>query len=158
MLDVELPIPGDELPMPGDETPVPDAVATVPKPNEASGSEPPKPAHARREPVSGGPDTLDVIGLTPCTGTSVAPRGTRVGGTGRPEPMPSGDVMPSGETPGETCAATGVQPNSAAAVMAIMKRVIGFNRIPSLGASCAAKLIDSINSITSTRANAKAQM
>ena len=66
--------------------------------------------------------------------------------------------MPSGETPGETCAATGVQPNSAAAVMAIMKRVIGFNRIPSLEASCAAKLIGSINSITSTRANAKAQM
>lgn len=146
----ELPIP-DESPMPDDETPVPDVVTTVPRPYDDSAIELPKPAHPRREPVDGGANPDDAIGLTPWTGTAVAPRGTRVGGTGAAEPTPSGDDMPSGEVPGATCAATGPQASATAAVT-VMSRVSALGRIPNLELPCATKVInDSMNSITCTR-------
>jgi hypothetical protein len=91
-------------------------------PKDACGSEPPMPLHV----VSG--DVPDVIGLTPTVGTSVVPRRRPVGGTGAPGPMPSGDVMPSGEGAGvmpvpPTCAKA--EPlKRAAAMVAITKRVI----------------------------------
>jgi hypothetical protein len=112
----ELPMADDELPTPGDETPVPEAVIEVPRPNDDSAIEPPMPLHP--ELVAVVENAPDVIGLTPGDASSVAPRGTRAGGTGEAGPMPSGDVMPSGET----CAKTGPQPKSTAAVAAITKR------------------------------------
>ena len=118
---IELPMPDDELPTPGDETPVPDAVTEVPRPNDDSAIEPPMPRHP--ELVTGAGPNVDVpgvIGLTPGDASSVAPRGTRAGGTGEAGPMPRGDVVPSGET----CAKAGAQPKSTAAVVAITKRVI----------------------------------
>ena len=66
-----------------------------------------------------------VIGLTPGDESSVAPIGIPVGLTGEPGPIPSGDVKPSGGAPmPPTCAAAGPQPRSAAATMAVRKRVI----------------------------------
>lgn len=51
-------------------------------------------------------EELDVIGLTPGVGSSVAPSGTPVTPTGAAAPIPNGDVMPSGgvTTPMPTCA------------------------------------------------------
>jgi hypothetical protein len=150
MSEGEMPIP-DELPVPDDETPVPDVMTEVPRPYDDSAIELPKPAHPRREPVDGGADPLDAIGLTPCTGIAVAPSGTRVGGTGVPESRPSGDVIPSGEAPDETCAAAGPQAKATAAAT-IMTRVSALGRIPRLELPCATKVIkDSMNSITCTR-------
>jgi hypothetical protein len=73
-------------------------------------------------------DAPDVIGLTPGDASSVAPMGMRAGATGEPGPMPSGDLMPRGEAPGEmlippTCAKAEPQPNTTAAMVAIIKRV-----------------------------------
>jgi hypothetical protein len=88
----------------------------------------PKPEHAL--PVAGpSGDIPDVIGLTPGDASSVAPRGTPVGATAGAGPMPSGDVMPSGDAPGDvpippTCAAVEPQPKKAAAITAIKKRLI----------------------------------
>lgn len=137
---IEVPVPNDAavmpddkppMPMPGDETPVPDAVTVVPGPNDVSGIEPPKPLHPGRPPIDVGAegDAPAGNGLTPGAESSVAPSGTRVGGGGRSEPMPSGDVAPSGGSPGDIWAKTGPQANSAAAALAIAKRIIGFNRI-----------------------------
>jgi hypothetical protein len=124
---IELPMPDDELPTLGDEMPVPDPVAEVARPNDDSAIEPPKPRHPEAVGVAGpSGDVTDVIGLTPGDASSVAPRGTRVGGTGTAEPMPSGDVMPSGGSPGETCAKAGPQAKRTAAVVVITKRVISF--------------------------------
>jgi hypothetical protein len=39
----------------------------------------------------------DVVGLTPADPSSVVPSGRPVGGTGAPGPMPSGEVIPSGD-------------------------------------------------------------
>jgi hypothetical protein len=134
VLDVE--VPGVEMPVPNDvpavELPMPDdiPVAELPGPNDDSGIEPPKPRHPEAVAVVGpSGDAPDVIGLRPGDANSVAPSGTRAGGTGAAGPMPSGDVMPSGEGPGETCAEARPQPKSTAAVVAITKRVIGFNLI-----------------------------
>jgi hypothetical protein len=79
--------------------------------------------------VSPSGDVPDVNGLTPGDASPVAPRGIPVGATGEPGPMPSGDVMPSGEGPGEmlippTCAKAEPQPRRTAAMVAIIKRVI----------------------------------
>jgi hypothetical protein len=127
---VEVPMPVDVLPTPGDETPDPDAVTEVPRPNDDSAIEPPMPRHPDMVGVAGpSGDVTDVIGLTPGAASSVAPSGTRAGGTGKAEPTPSGDVMPSGGSPGETCAKAGAQPKITAAVVAITKRVIRFNLI-----------------------------
>jgi hypothetical protein len=132
---VEIPVPNDvpvmELPMPDDELPMPDVVpvAALPRPNDDSAIAPPMPLHAERLPVNGTVgDVPDANGLTPGDPSPVAPRGIRTGGTGAAGPIPSGDVMPSGEGPGETetCAKTGPQPRSTAAAAAITKRVIGF--------------------------------
>src|SRR5438876_5255472 len=83
--------------------------------------------------VGGSGDVPDVVGLTPSVGTSVAPRRRPVGGTAEPGPMPSGDVMPSGEGPGvmpipPTCAKAAPQPERTAVIAIINKRVIaGFS-------------------------------
>jgi hypothetical protein len=100
-----------------------------PIPKDVCGIEPPMPEHIVTLPVVGPiGDAPDVIGLTPGDASSVAPNGTRVGATGEPGPMPSGEVMPSG-APGEmlippTCAKAEPQPKRTAAVVAITKRVI----------------------------------
>jgi hypothetical protein len=111
--------------IPAVELPVADAVAvaelaSVPMvPNDDCGIEPPKPLHA--DLVTVVVDASDVIiGLVPRPPRPVAPRGMRAGGTGEPGPIPSGDVMPSGET----WAKAEPHPNSTAAVAAITRRVI----------------------------------
>jgi hypothetical protein len=121
---VELDVPALDVPMP-DVVPVPVLAA----PKDACGSEPPMPLQVVRFCiVCGSGDAPDVVGLTPSVGTWVAPRRRPVGGTGAPGPMPSGDVMPSGEGPGvmpvpPTCAKA--EPlKRAAAMVAITKRVI----------------------------------
>jgi hypothetical protein len=42
-------------------------------------------------------DTPDIAGLSPGVASSVAPIGIPTGPTGEPGPMPSGEVIPSGE-------------------------------------------------------------
>jgi hypothetical protein len=75
-------------------------------------------------------ETPDVIGRTPGDESSVAPRGIPVGATGRAGPMPSGDVIPSGDgldgdVPIPTnCAEAELEPKSAAAAATISRRVI----------------------------------
>jgi hypothetical protein len=120
-------VPIAVLPTPGEEIPDPDEVTEVPRPNDDSAIEPPKPRHPEAVGDAGpSGDVTDVIGLTPGAASSVAPRGTRAGGTGIAEPMPSGDVMPSGGSPGETCAKAGPQAKSSAAAVVITKRVMLF--------------------------------
>lgn len=152
MLEDEPPMSEDDMPIPADETPIPDIMTEVPRPYDDSAIELPKPAHPRREPVDGGADPDDAIGLTPCTGSAVAPRGTRVGGTGDAEPTPSGDDMPSGKVPGAFCATAGPQAKAATAAAIMITRVSAFGRIPALELPCATRLINnSMNSITCTR-------
>jgi hypothetical protein len=57
------------------------------------------PAHVAIVPVSAGGsgDVPEVIGLTPTDPSSVVPKGIPVPGTGAAGPMPSGEVMPSGD-------------------------------------------------------------
>jgi hypothetical protein len=113
-------VPAIEPPRP-DELPTPkrlpmlddDPMAELPRPKEQAGLVP-----------VAEPAAVDIIGLTPGDDSSVAPRGIRVGGTGKAGPMPSGDVMPSGEVPGATCASAETQPKSTAAMVAITMRVI----------------------------------
>jgi hypothetical protein len=99
-------------------------------PKDVCGIEPPMPEHVVVLPVVAPiGDAPDVIGLTPGDASSVAPKGTRVGATGEPGPMPSGELMPRGEASGEmlippTCAKAEPQPKRTAAVVAIIKRVI----------------------------------
>jgi hypothetical protein len=137
---VEMPVPDEvpaiELPMPDDAPAVglPETddiaaaeLARVPMvPNDDCGIEPPKPLHAGLVTVV--VDASDVIiGLVPAPPIPVAPRGMRVGGTGAAGPMPSGDVMPSGDGPegiAPTCAKAPQQLNRTAAVVTITKRVI----------------------------------
>jgi hypothetical protein len=127
---IELPMPDDELSRLGVEMPVPDAVAEVARPYEDSAIEPPMPLHPELVPVNGTTgDAPDASGLTPGDPSPVAPRGMRVGGTGKAEPKPSGDVISSGGSPGETCAKAGPQTKSAAAVVAITTRVMSFTLI-----------------------------
>ncbi len=68
----------------------------LPMPKDVSGIEPPKPEQAL---LVAGPrdDVADVAGLMPGEASSVAPRGIPVGATGKPGPMPSGEVTPRGE-------------------------------------------------------------
>jgi hypothetical protein len=127
--DMELPMP-EELPVTDDICVAELPVVEVPRPNDDSGIEPPIPRHPEAVTAAGpSAEVPDVIGLTPGDASSVAPWGIRTGGTGKAEPMPSGDVMPSGGSPGETCAKAGLQPRSAAAVAVITKRVIRINPI-----------------------------
>jgi hypothetical protein len=88
------------------------------------------PEHAVAPPIAGTTgDAPDVIGLTPGNASSVAPSGIPVGATGAAGPMPSGDVMASGEGPGDAasppiCAAAEPQPNNAAVVTTINRRLM----------------------------------
>src|SRR5262245_23249015 len=122
---------------------VPDAVPPRPPPSKivlepdvpgfAIPIEPPRaPAseHAVAPPIAGTTgDAPDVIGLTPGDASSVAPSGIPVGATGAAGPMPSGDVMPSGDGPGDVasppiCADAGPQPNNAVVIATINRRVM----------------------------------
>jgi hypothetical protein len=94
----------------------------------------PAPEHAVAPPIAGTTgDAPDVIGLTPGDASSVAPSGMPVGATGAAGPMPSGDVTPSGDDPGDVgsppiCADAEPQPNNAAAIASINRRVMtGFS-------------------------------
>jgi hypothetical protein len=122
---VELDVPALDVSMPDV---VPMLVLAAPK--DACGIEPPMPPDVVRLLIVGGSGEVpDVIGLTPSIGTSVVPRRRPVGGTAEPGPMPSGDVMPSGEGPGDmpippTWAKAEPQPRKAAAMVAITKRVV----------------------------------
>ena len=70
-------------------------------------------------------DTPEVIGLTPGEFSSVAPRGIPVPATAGAGPMPSGEVMPSGEgTLPEICAKAEPQLSKIVAVAIIAKRVM----------------------------------
>jgi hypothetical protein len=77
-------------------------------------------------------------GLSPGDASSVAPRGKPIGATDEPGVTPSGEVVP---IPGvglpvpPTCAKTGLQPKSAAAMAAINARriVISFVPTPAIG-------------------------
>jgi hypothetical protein len=88
------------------------------------------PEHAVAPPIAGTTgEAPDVIGLTPGDASSVAPSGIPVGATGAAGPMPSGDVMPSGDGPGDVasppiCADAGPQPNNAAVIATIDRRVM----------------------------------
>jgi hypothetical protein len=129
--DVEA-VPAADIPVPADvpviEVLMPDVVPLVElgEPNDACGNEPPKPEQvAMLLVVSPSGDVPDVNGLTPRDPISVAPMGMPVGATGAPGPMPSGDVMPSGDEPGEiapTCAAAAPQSRTAAAIAATKKK------------------------------------
>jgi hypothetical protein len=119
--------------MPAVDVPVPEDVPVIelpPIPNDVCGIEPPMPEHVVALPaVAPIGDAPDIIGLRPGAASSVAPKGVPAGATGEPGPMPSGDVMPSGEEPDEmlmppTCAKAEPQPKRTAAVVAIIKRVI----------------------------------
>jgi hypothetical protein len=110
---VDIPVPVD---VPVIEVPVPDVA-------------PPALEHVVLLAVNPIGDVPDVVGLTPGDESPVAPRGIPVGGTAGAGPMPSGDVMPSGDEPGEipvppTCARAGPQPSRADAIVAINKRLI----------------------------------
>jgi hypothetical protein len=125
--EVEPDIPAVDVAVPED-VPV---IELPPIPKDVCGIEPPMPEHVVMLPVVGPiGDAPDVIGLTPGDASSVAPKGTRTGATGEPGPMPSGEVMPSGEGPGEmpiippTCAKAEPQPRRTPAVVTIIKRVI----------------------------------
>jgi len=129
--DVDTELPAAEVPVPTEvpaiELPIPDdvPVAEGATPKDTSGSEPPMPPHVALVPVVGAiGDTPDVSGLTPGDASSVAPRGMLPGGTGEPAPIPSGDVMPSGESPGAVCATAEPQHTRSAVIVAIEMRVI----------------------------------
>jgi hypothetical protein len=67
-------------------------------------------------------DTPGSAGLMPGDASSIAPRGMPVGATVVPGPMPSGEVMPSGDT--LTCARAEPQPRRATASVAAAQRIV----------------------------------
>jgi hypothetical protein len=70
-------------------------------------------------------DVPEVVGLTPADPNSVVPSGIPVRGTAEAGPIPSGEVMPSGEGALPlSWAWAGPQPRKAAASADISKRVI----------------------------------
>jgi len=72
-----------------------------PMPDDTCGSEPPMLEHVVMLPgAAPNGDVPDVIGLTPGVESSVAPIGIPVRGTAGAGPMPSGDVIPSGDPDG----------------------------------------------------------
>jgi hypothetical protein len=123
--------------MPGQ---VPDAVPAIPPPSKSPvepvlGETPDKlPAiesmreHVEMElPVAGlAGDIPEVVGLSPNDPCSVAPSGTPVRGTAGAAPIPSGDVMPSGDgpLPPPTCAYAEPHPRKTAVTAAISNRFI----------------------------------
>jgi hypothetical protein len=116
--------------IPAVDVPVLPVIELPPIPKDVCGIEPPMPEHIVTLPVVGPiGDAPDVIGLTPGDASCVAPKGMPAGAPGVPGPMPRGEVMPSGEGPGEmlippTCARAEPQPSRTAAVVTIIKRVI----------------------------------
>ena len=85
--------PSKTVANPAAEGPLEPMVEAVPK--DACGIELPKPEHTARSLVER-PEGV-VPGEVPAGTISVAPRGIPVGATGTGEPMPSGEVRPSGE-------------------------------------------------------------
>jgi hypothetical protein len=72
-----------------------------PMPDDTCGSEPPMLEHVVMLPgAAPNGDVPDVIGLTPGVESSVAPIGIPVRGTAGAGPIPSGDVIPSGDPDG----------------------------------------------------------
>jgi hypothetical protein len=72
-----------------------------PMPDDTCGSEPPMLEHVVMLPgAAPSGDVPDVIGLTPGVESSVAPMGIPVRGTAGAGPIPSGDVIPSGDPEG----------------------------------------------------------
>jgi hypothetical protein len=72
-----------------------------PMPDDACGTEPPMLEHVVMLPgAAPNGDVPDVIGLTPGVESSVAPMGIPVRGTAGAGPIPSGDVIPSGDPDG----------------------------------------------------------
>jgi len=72
-----------------------------PMPDDTCGSEPPMLEHVVMLPgAAPNGDVPDVIGLTPGVESSVAPMGIPVRGTAGAGPIPSGDVIPSGDPEG----------------------------------------------------------
>jgi hypothetical protein len=119
-----------ELGVPAPDVPIPDVVPELGTPKDACGSELPIPPHdVRLCVVAASGDVPDVSGLTPTVGTSVVPSLRPAGGTGAAGPMPSGDVMPSGEDPDivpvpPTCAKAKPELKRTAAMATVTKRVI----------------------------------
>jgi hypothetical protein len=134
------PIPvGDEADAVGDPTgplamagQVPDAVPAMPPPSKtvlelAELAESALAEQKVARPLAGSSGvTPDVIGLTPGDASSVAPSGMPVGATGALGPMPSGDVMPSGEGAiPPICAEAGAEPSNAAAIATTTIGILG---------------------------------
>jgi len=93
---IEPGIPVADIAPPGDVPAI-----EPPMPEDPCGSEPPMLEHAVMLPgAAPNGDVPDVIGLTPGDESSVAPMGIPVGGTAGAGPMPSGEVMPSGDPDG----------------------------------------------------------
>jgi hypothetical protein len=104
-------LPGNGIPI---VIPPPSEVAAVPDiPEDELAST----GHATPLPVI--PIEPVGTGLRPGDGSSVAPMGSPVGGTGVPAVMPSGEVVPIPGSVLTICATAGWQPNSAANIKAI---------------------------------------
>jgi hypothetical protein len=121
---VDIPLPTDvpviELVrpdvVPAIEVPVPETVGGLPK--EVCGIEPPMPAHWVTVPIVDVPS----IGLIPGVLSSIAPIGMPVGATGKPGPMPSGEVglrLGTGLAIPPSCANAGLHAKSAASALTI---------------------------------------
>jgi hypothetical protein len=113
---------GDEL-----AGPMLEAAPVAGAPKDACGTELPEPEHTARSLVES-PEGM-VPGEVPCGTISVAPRGIPVGATGPGAPMPSGEVMPSGEgvgapPPVPTWASAEPEPSATARVAAMINRAI----------------------------------
>jgi hypothetical protein len=107
--------------------PVVEAAPVAGAPKEACGIELLNPEHSARSLVER-PEGI-VPGEVPCGTISVAPRGIPVGATGAATPMPSGEVMPSGEGLGAppivpTWAVAEPGQSAIASIAAIMNRDI----------------------------------
>jgi hypothetical protein len=113
--------------------PMVDAAPVAGAPKEACGIELLKPEHTARSLVER-PEGA-VPGEVPWGTISMAPRGIPVGATGAGAPMPSGEVMPSGEGVGApptvpTWASAGPGESATASIAVIMNRAISVAPMP----------------------------
>jgi hypothetical protein len=93
----------DEPGIPVADMPLLDEIPGIepPMPDDTCGSDPPMLEHVVMLPgAAPNGDVPDVIGLTPGVESSVAPIGIPVRGTAGAGPIPSGDVIPSGDPDG----------------------------------------------------------
>jgi hypothetical protein len=93
----------DEPGIPVADMPLLDEIPGIepPMPDDTCGSEPPMLEHVVMLPgAAPNGDVPDVIGLTPGVESSVAPMGIPVRATAGAGPIPSGDVIPSGDPDG----------------------------------------------------------